>query len=289
MEEEIIRLNKETIEKLVNYPTHPVYSIQVNKMKCRVAVLVNGLPHWLPLTENVGESMTLYLNRYIPKSGKQLITVQIYPNEGVEFFPYDAVADIRLQYAPDKFKTPIYEYQVMTEQSLPEDIGGKRLSYYEMKIPFEAVVPYDFSEELNQAQDLTQIPNIKQKILAKYNYLKKIMEDGDGIAFVKEQEHSSFYGANYLYATKEELLGALNMEDDNDIELFCSHEIEYRKIPEFTNYELVFGLDGKVVFLRSKKDKKTMFKVYVGGEYEDPFEYNFYLYMPEGSNELKIW
>lgn len=289
MEEKIIDIKKNWIEQeFITYPTHPLYSLQVNKNKCRVVVRCNGLPHWLPLTENSGESMTLYLNDYIPKSGRQLLTIEIYPNEGSQYFPADVVADVRLQYAKDKMTTPINEFQSITQQSLPEDTGDKKLSYYEMKISFDATVPYDFSNDLASAQNLSKISDIDQKLLAKYNYLKKLMETGEGVKFVNEFKHN-YKLSNYLYASKNELLSTINKEDDNDLILFCSDEGDYRKISEFKDYEVVYGFNGKVAMLRSKRNKKTMFNVLVGGEYDDPFWYTIYLYMPQGSNELKLW
>lgn len=70
-----------------------------------------------------------------------------------------------------------------------------------------------------------------------------------------------------MYATKEELLSTINKEDDNDLILFSSGEGDYRRVPEFKDYEMVFDYDGKVVMLQSKENKKTMFNVFVGGEY----------------------
>lgn len=163
----------------------------------------------------------------------------------------------------------------------------KRCIYGYLRITI--LVPYDFSKELTTSKDLTKIVDIEQKVLSKYNYLKKLMETGEGVRFAKEYQNAQYRSTNYLYATKEELLSTLNMDDESDLILFCSNEGEYRRVPEFKDYEMVFGFDGKVVMLRSKKYKKTLFNVYVGGEYDDPFWYTVYLYMSEGSNELKLW
>lgn len=291
MEKEIINIYTEEANLMINYPNYPLYSLVVNKMKCRVVVRVNGLPHWIELTANHGESMALYLNSYLPKSGIQTLTVEIYPNEGVEYIPDGAVADFRLTYAPDRHKTEITDYEVLVEKSLPEDIGEMKLPYFEITIPFEATLPYDFSQELELAQNLEDIPDIEKLVVAKYNQLKKLMESGKGVEFVKEFKYQRFRSSNYLYATKTELLSTINFNDNNSLILFClsNGDIEYRKIPEFKDYEMVFGFGGKVVMLRSIKNKKTLFNVYVGGEYSNPFWNTIYLFMPEGADELKVW
>ncbi|MFC6268194.1 hypothetical protein [Frigoriflavimonas asaccharolytica] len=289
MEDEIISIKKEWIAKdIKSYSTHPLYSVQVNKSKCRVVIRCNDLPHWLPLTENADESMTLFLNDYIPKSGEQVLTVEIYPYEGVQYLPADAVADIRLQFAEDKMTTPITEIEHLQEQSLPENIGDKKLNFYEMKFLFKAKVPFDFSNDLNSAQDLKNVSDIEKKVVAKYNDLKTMMETGKGIEFVKNFKHN-FKSSSYLYSSKTELLSTLNKEDDNDLILFCTKIGEFRKVPDFQNYEIMYGFGGKVVMLQNNKNKKTMFDIFVGGEFEDPFWYTIYLYMPSGSNELQIW
>ena len=147
--------------------------MQVNKNNCRVLVSCNDIPHWVTFFDNNGSSTPLFLNDYIPKSGKQVITIQIYPKEGQEFIADNADVDVKLKYAKDK-DDGVESYENLAHIELPEDIGSKKLPYFELKILFEANVPYDFSKDLLNAQDLSKVPNIEEKIFKKYNQLNPL-------------------------------------------------------------------------------------------------------------------
>lgn len=288
MKEQITVLRKEVISKIETYDTRPMYAVQINKNKCRVLIKCNDIPHWLTFYENYGESFLAYLNNYIPKSGKQLLTIQVFPKEGDKFIAENANADIRLVYMKDKDDS-IQDFENLVELSLPENLGDLELPYYEFTIPFDAVVPFNFSKELETAKDLTKMKNIEEKVLAKYEQLKKMIEKGEGAEYVKQMDNKYTRVQNTLYGTEKELLATLNENDDSDIWLFSSKDVEYRRVPEFKNYEIVFGYNGKLVQLRSIKTKKTMIQIYVGEEYDEPAWDDIFLYIPAGSNELKVW
>lgn len=288
MEEEIIAFQNKMYDKIQKFDTRPLYILQVNKNNCRVLILCNDIPHWLTFFENYGETQAIYLNNYIPKSGQQNITVQIYPKEGQEFIVENADVDVKLKYAKDK-DDGVNTYQILNHSELSEAIRSQKLNYYELKIPFMAQVPWDISKELEMAQDLTKMPNIEQKVIEKYQHIRELIIDGNGLAFLKEYGYSDLKSCSYLYANKSELLVA-DREDNQEIKI-TKLNVKNRIVNSIRDYEVIFAANGKLVQLRYKKDKRDL----IGYSFEkedgsiDGQEKPTLLYMPQGSNELKVW
>lgn len=287
MEKEIIAYQSKIYDKIEKFDTRPLYILQVNKNNCRVLVSCNDIPHWLTFFDNGGASTPLFLNNYIPKSGKQIITIQIYPKEGQEYIADNADLDIKLKFARDR-EDGLDSYINLCTLELPEDIGQRRLKYFEIKIPFEAKVPWNFSKDLETAQNLDKISNIEEKVIAKYNQLRELLVNGDGLSFIKEVEYSDLKSCSHLYASKQELL-----EDDKreNMDITRSRlDVQNRKVSLIENYEIIFCANAKLVLLRNKKDKREVISVEFDGKRGiDGGTKPVILYMPAGSNELKVW
>lgn len=275
-------------DKIQKYDKQPYYTLQINKQNCRVLVRINDLPFPWNFFEDEGESVLLPINNQIPKSGGQTITIEVYPMSTQTFIRNLAHVNIKLVYAPDRH-TPMDEFEVLKEWNLPEFLEDKKLQKYELKGTFQAQVPFDFSEELITAQDLSKIPDIEKKVVDKYKQLSKIIEQADGYSFLKEIGDFNVKHWSHNYFTKKEV--EANPESENDL---YNLTLLGREIAPIENYELVFYHDNKVVVLRDKTDKSFFPKVYFWledeGKKEKVFVNRFIdLYMPEGSNELKVW
>ncbi|MCV9929012.1 hypothetical protein OIU83_15205 [Flavobacterium sp. LS1R49] len=287
MEEEIIAYQSKKYDKIEKFDTRPLYILQVNKNNCRVLVSCNDIPHWITFFDNTGASTPLFINDYIPKSGKQIITIQIYPKEGEEFIADNADVDVKLKYAKDK-DDGVDTYTNLAHVELPEDVGSKKTPYLELKIPFEASVPFDFSRDLETAQDLSKVPNIDEKILKKYNQLRDLLVKGDWFNFMKEIENSDLKSCSYLYATKQELITEDKVEN-MDITRLKLNVID-RKVDAIKNYEIGLYANNKLGLLRNKKDKTEILNVeFKTDKGIDGATKPIILYMPAGSNELKVW
>lgn len=287
MEEEIIAYQDKMYDKIEKFATRPLYILQVNKNNCRVLVSCNDIPHWITFFDNTGASTPLFLNDYIPKTGKQIITLQVYPKEGQEFIGDNADVDIKLKYAKDR-DDGVDKYINLAHIELPEDIGSKKLPYFELKIPFEATVPWDFSKDLETAQDLSKVPDIEKKVVAKYNQLRDLLVNGEGLSFLKEIEYSDLKKTSYLYFTKKEILIEDKIEN-LDIKR-VRENVKNRKVYPIENYDMTFSANNRLVILRRKKDKEEIINL----EFEtergiDGSIRCTILYMPYNSNELKVW
>jgi hypothetical protein len=285
--EEIIAYQNKMYEKIEKYKTRPMYLLQVNKNNCRVLVSCNDIPHWITMYENFGESMSLFLNNYILKTGDQTITLHIYPKSGQEYIAENADLDVKLKFAKDK-EDGVDAYTNIINLELPGNIGEKKLPYFKLTIPFHATVPFDFSENLKTAQDLSKIRDINNTIIKKYEKMRKYLVKGDGLSFLKEMENSYLKSCSHLYATKQELLES-DKNDNTDIKI-ANLNVKNRKVYSIENYEINFFCENKLVLLRNKNSKKEM----LGVEFEtengiDGHEVCVILYLPKDSNELKVW
>lgn len=308
-------MDKTKIDSLINsladqiqkYNKQPYYTLQTNKQNCRILIRVNDLPLWHGFFEDEGESLLLPINDLIPQSGEQTITIEVYPMSTQTVIGNLAHVNVKLIYAPDR-NTPMDEFEVLKEWNLPEGLEDKQLSGYELKGTFKAQVPFNFSKELETAKDLSQVPDIEKKVVNKYKQLSKLLEQADGYSFLSERGISLLRSWNYNYFTKNEVLSTPWAENKKfDLSL------KGREVHPIENYEIVFYHHNRVVVLRDKTDKSTLLKVYYcdeevydqNGEYIDEetrkeyecknrddktFSYSFIaLYMPEGSDELKVW
>ena len=276
------------LDEIKVFNTQPVYALQLNKNLCRVLISCNNIPHWLTFYENYGESMLVPLNIYIPKSGKQLLTIQVFPKEGDKFIAENANADIRMIHMKDKDDS-IQDFENLVELGLPENLGDLKLPYYEFTIPFDAVVPFDFSKELETAKDLSKVKNIEGLAVNKYNQLKEYIEEGKGKAFLDETKNFELRLISYNYFSKDEIIEDYKMGNSTTMNFF-SPDIKNTKVSPIKDYEIVFGYNSKLITLRRFDNKDAILEIETEkkGKKEETSIY-LTLFMPAGSNELKVW
>ncbi|WP_128414345.1 hypothetical protein [Chryseobacterium sp. Leaf394] len=278
------KITEEIISLIHQYPTTPMYSLQMNKQGCKLVVeMENNVDY--RLVENNGESIMIPLNVMITRSGKQRLKVKIYPKDGDQYLTKYAHVQINIFNAPSK-NSSLKEYVKIAEFILPQGLEAKKLPYYEQNIDFEAHVPFDYSEELNTAMDLSKIKGIEEKVVKKYNEVREICENSDIIAYNKLSIHSSALVYNTTYTSAEDIK---NGQKSNRFGIVESNLKNIKFLP-IENYIVQFYANNKIVALWQKNHNPSLFmngenstgKIMEGG---DPL----FLYMPEGSTELKAW
>lgn len=283
-EQQMDKITEEIIKLVHQYPTTPMYSLQMNKQGCKLVVeMENNVDY--RLVENNGESIMIPLNVMITKSGKQRLKVKIYPKEGDQYITKYAHVQINIFNAPNK-NSSLKDYAKIAEFTLPQGLEEQKLPYYEQSIEFEANVPFDYSRELNTATDLSKLKDIEEKVLKKYNEVREICEKSDIIAYNKLSIHSSALVYNTTYASIEEIK---NSQHSNRFGIVESN-LNNRQFLPIENYAIQFYANNKIVALWQKNHNPSLYmkgenssgKVVEGG---DPL----FLYMPEGSKELKAW
>ncbi|MCG8813962.1 hypothetical protein G1K66_11925 [Tenacibaculum finnmarkense] len=283
---------EEIIEEVYNnvetYTTRPVYGVQVNKSGCKLVVEIEGGTDFR-FTENNGESMMQPLNLDLIDSGKKTAIVKVYPLDSDSLLTKKAYVSLRFTFAPDK-KSGINEYKTIASFSLPEDIGTQKSPYFEARIPFEVKVPFDYSIELGKAKDLKNIANIEELVVAKYNELRTICENFDEIGYWEESIHFSTIVFNTLYDTsKEEITKGYEIKPG-----LIDSSLYNRELLPIENYNIQYYANNKIVALWQKNHNpmlymKANYKYISGKEAYNEGGDPIFLYMPKGSNELKLW
>lgn len=311
-------------DNLKRYEQDPYYTIQVKKQNCRVLIRINDLPFIWNFTEDVAEeSRHLPINGMIESSGVQHLMAKLYPLSTEQSISNEASVNIKVFYAPDR-KTPMSDLKPIIELNLPDSLGSQHLSTYpksksfqtdapfdskvtlkkarvvnkvpkiatKMKGSFQADVPFDSRETLKKARDLSKIPDIENKIKKKYQYINSLIEEGDAYTYIKESKERFRRFWEQCYVTKEDIANALISDDE-----FFNLTLLGRQMANIKDYEITFYHDNKVVVLRDRHSKSSLNKIYYWntedemkkGEGKGFSSVFIALYMPEGSDELKIW
>lgn len=282
-DEKMNKITDEIIKLVHDYKSTPVYSLQMNKQGCRLVVeMENNVDY--RLVENTGESMMIPLNVMITKSGKQTLKIKIYPKEGENFLTKYAHVQVNIFNAKSK-SSSLKDYVKIKEFTLPQGLESRKLPYYEHEIEFDAQVPFDYSTELNNAKDLSKIPDIEKLVVQKYDDVKNICEKSDVIAYNNLNIHSSALVYNTTYTSKDEI----KKNQGNKFGI-VDPGLKNRSFADISNYNIKFYAKDKIVALWQKNYKPAL---YIKGENSsgkhiedgDPL----FLYMPEGSSELKVW
>jgi hypothetical protein len=166
----------------------PFYTLQINKQDCRVLIRINDIPLTYNFFEDEAESQLLPINTRIPKSGEQVVTIEVYPKSNQQAISDKAHVNVKLIYASGR-DVSMQQYEMKQEFDLPEALGDQKLPEYIIKGSFRADVPWDFSKDISTAKDLSKITDIEKKVVDKYKQLSNDIFKRP-VEFVKESKKS---------------------------------------------------------------------------------------------------
>lgn len=283
------KLIEERFKYIHNYSTRPVYSLQISKQGCRVVVETEARDY--RFVANNGSSMMFPLNYMIMKSGEQQIKIKVYPLGGEEHINKHARVQVNIFFAPDK-ESRLSEYEKIDSFTLPNDLEPRKMTYYEGLITFVAEVPYNYRTILDKSKDLREVVDLREQVEKKYKEIWAISKSNDFEGYVRE--HLFVFGkvSNTTYQTLEDLKA--NYADGNPYGMVAPAFYDKEFLP-LDDCELQFYAEGKVVALwhrgtlKSGLDMKYKYKQEDGTIYEGTNADPLFLYMPEGSSELKAW
>jgi hypothetical protein len=271
------------------YPVKPVYSVQISKQGCRV--IIEGYADDYRFVENGGESMMIPFNIMITKSGEQKVKIKIYPKEGDFFITKYAHVQATVYNAPDK-DSSLSSYKAIATFNLPQGLDPQKLPYYEGVVIFNAEVPFDYSKDLDEAKDLTKIENIKDLVKKKYIEIQNIAKSNDEEKYIRESLFDFGKVSNTTYQTLNELKYVYR--NGSPLITPSPRALDKEFLP-LDDCELQFYAAGKVVALWHKVtmtsglDMKFKYKKEDGSIGESTNADPLFLWLPAGSNELKIW
>ena len=243
----------------------------------------------------VGANSGVDMNPYILKNGKYKVKLRIFPafKAGEKLIEFDDIEKSNISF--DSYIRNKETNEILNYNSIPLPIVAPTIDvpYFEQEWKVEITdLPYEL-EGWSKGQDLRKWDRkeLEKKVVAYYQKLWKMLNDGDGERFMKLWEKADDENAIYDYDTE---IDEANKSEIADIKKHCVN----RMIP-LEDYEMKLYAEGRLVCLERKThtrefnnyfplDLKGWSPLVRKGQVRGGAEFPVKLYLPEGSNEFVI-
>ena len=246
---EIGNVPKENVDSYVyKNESRPVYYAKYGNRGCLFELRVNDiLITEITYPTNIGEAL-ITVNPAIFKSGKQTIEVHLSPIKGEEVISNAKPFCLEIGYYDSTEEVDESgEATWHTVFTLPDiEIPEKGLPYIDMRGEFEANVPYQYTY-WDDCVDLRTIPDIEQKIVKEYEYVRKLIAQKDLEQLKKYFMPSYREFAITIYQTKEDI----DLSWNNTCKLIKKYSTS--ELQSIEEYRIVYSSNGRSVSLRSNK------------------------------------
>ena len=289
-------------KEIKKYNEEPMYKLILTSSECSFYVLVNDIPLYKFFGQSGGVGATsLPMNWNIEKSGKQKITIKMYPKYNADTKEVDKNLGVNAGVKFSIEKEINQEDETILEFNTPfKDFDGKggggflypERTYYEETIFVDLAVPFEIST-LNDAQKLytdnsEKLKQLEKEAVSKYNQIRHIYMTG-----TKDELASINYGkekriAQQLYYNKEEIKNGW----DNDYQFRTDSNLEFFDLKPVENYKMTFYAEGKLVCLEKINNKKSALWGGFKRKDKDVGTTTYiivYLYRPNGSTKLQVF
>ena len=246
---EIGNVPKENVDSYVyKNEGRPVYYAKYGNRGCLFELRVNDiLMTEMTYPTNIGEAL-ITINPTIFKSGRQTVEIHLSPIKGEDVISNAKPFCLEIGYYDStKEVDQSGEATWHTVYTLPEiEMPEKGLPYIDMKGEFEANVPYQYTY-WDDCVDLRTIPDIEQKIVKEYEYVRKLIAQKDLEQLKKYFIPSYQEFAITIYQTKEDI----DLSWNNTCKLIKKYSTS--ELQSIEEYRIVYSSNGRSVSLRSNK------------------------------------
>lgn len=246
---EIGNVPKENVDSYVyKHESRPVYYAKYGNRSCLFELRVNDiLMTEITYPTNIGEAL-ITINPTIFKSGRQTVEIHLSPIEGEHVISNKKPFRLEIGYYDSTEEVDESgEATWHTVFTLPDiEIPEKGLPYIDMKGEFEANVPYQYTY-WDDCVDLRTIPDIEQKIVKEYEYVRKLIAQKDLEQLKKYFMPSYREFAITIYQTKEDI----DLSWNNTCKLIKKYSTS--ELQSIEEYRIVYSSNGRSVSLRSNK------------------------------------
>jgi hypothetical protein len=246
---EICNVPKENVDSYVyKNESRPVYYAKYGNRGCLFELRVNDiLMTEITYPTNIGEAL-ITINPTIFKSGRQTVEIHLSPIEGEHVISNKKPFRLEIGYYDSTEEVDESgEATWHTVFTLPDiEIPEKGLPYIDMKGEFEANVPYQYTY-WDDCVDLRTIPDIEQKIVKEYEYVRKLIAQKDLEQLKKYFIPSYQEFAITIYQTKEDI----DLSWNNTCKLIKKYSTS--ELQSIEEYRIVYSSNGRSVSLRSNK------------------------------------
>ena len=245
----------------------------------------------------VGANNGVDINPYVLKNGKYKVKLRIFPafKAGEKLIASKDIKNSNISfgsYIRNKETDEILNYE---DKPLPITAPTIDVPYFEQEWEVEITdLPYEL-EGWSKGQDLRKWDKdkLEKKVVAYYQRLWSILNNGDGKEFIRLWEKSDKELFSYYYTTQERYLKLVENTIE-DVERYCKGTM----IP-LEDYEMKIYAEGKLVCLERKNhtkefnnhsplDIKGWSPLISKGEISGAADYPIKLYLPQGSDEFVI-
>ena len=288
-------------KEIKKYEEEPMYKMILSSSECSFSILVNDIPLYLFFGRSGGVSaISIPINWNVEKSGKQRITVRMYPkysetekinqtlglNAGVKFsIEKEIDGDDKTIF---EFKTPFKDFDGKGNGGFL--YPGK--TFYEETIYVDLKVPYNLSvldnAEILFTEDAKKLDQLEKEVVAKYNEIRNIYMTGTKEELANVNYNKEKRLAQQMYLNEAEIKDGW----DNDYQFRTDSNLDFFDLKPIEKYEMKFYAEGKIITLEKinnkksalwggfkRKDKEVVTTTYI----------SLYLYRPMGSNKLEIY
>jgi hypothetical protein len=265
------------------YDYNPRYWADIQSNNCTYEILLNDLPlnHYFDSVES--SMVSIPMNTRILKSGKQKITIKMFPSLDKSQIPKKSIEDdasITIKTSFGEFgKQKAKDYTIILKYTTPKI--KENLPYYETIVYFEATVPYEL-KGWNEGVDLSKEnqDKLQKEVEAKYNEFIKAYEKKDFNKLFAEYYKREKEIAQSLFFSKK---------SDSD-ELVNGLEKDINKNIPFSleKYNLRIYGEGKVVgLIRNDSNYKGMSALFCEND-DEYYSYSLLLCRPKQGGPLEV-
>jgi hypothetical protein len=281
----------------------PMYKIQPISSDCSFEILVNDVPLYKFYEQiNAGVGATVIpMNWNINKSGKQKITIKMFPGYNVETKEFNknlglnAGVKIIIEKEENGNEEEIFQFKTPFKDFDGKGGGGFLFAdknYYEETVYFDAEVPYEI-KTLDNSENLfttdpEKIKQLKLEVVAKYNDIRNLYMNGtkEELANINYKKEKRI--AEQIYLTASEIKDRW----DNDYQFRTDQNLEFFDLKPIEKYEMNFYANGKLVCLEKTNNKKSA--LWGGFKRKDKELVTttyilLYLYRPKDSKDLVVY
>lgn len=242
-------------KEIKKYEEEPMYKMILSSSECSFSILVNDIPLYKFFGRSGGVGATsIPINWNIEKSGKQKITVRMYPKYAQTETPnqilgLNAGVKFSIEKEIDGEDKTILEFKTPFKDFDGKGDGGflyPNKAYYEETIYVDLKVPYELSvldnAEVLFTTDSEKLKQLGKEVLAKYNEIRDIYMTGT------KNELANLYYNKEKRLAQQMYLNEAEIKDgwDNDYQFRTDANLDFFDLKPIEKYEMKFMPKGKL-------------------------------------------
>ena len=279
-------MEEEILKSIKKYDNKPYYIVKIQAQACYYEILLNDILV-VSYGASGGISNELPLNYYILKSGKQLLKIRLSPMFSNLKLSKQVDFNLNVGFNNITGEKILGEYIENLKFDLPVTVKNNELPLFEIELPFEAKVPWDYSQNFENAQNLKSNPKINSLVNEIVNKLHGALLNKDQNIYNNIYLNTLVKQSDVMYSSQKEIKESVDFMNLSKVKSVLP-------IPE---YEIRFYGNGKIArVLGNIKDEygnRYVIKYKVaplkeGGQDGESSEDQLF-YLPKGKTELEIF